>query len=105
MGDRPWDDTLSRELDLTTDVSRRGASIAPAALLLLHGQRDPDVPAASAEALYEALRPSYAACAERLRVKTYPALGHTISRPENAETAAAQHELRDDVNRWFRRFL
>jgi predicted esterase len=105
MGNRPWDDALSQELDLATDVSRRGDAIAPIALLLLHGQRDPDVSAASAQALYEALRPSYTAFPERLDLRIYPALGHTISRPENPETAGAQQELRDDVNRWFRRFL
>ena len=31
--------------------------------------------------------------------------GHAISRPESAEVAAAQQELREDVNAWFGRFL
>jgi len=73
--------------------------------LILHGRRDPDVPAASAEALHAALLPHYAGCADRLRLKVYPALGHTISRPESAEVAAAQQELCEDVNAWFGRFL
>ena len=105
MGERPWDDALGQQLDLTTDVSRRGESIFPVALLLLHGQRDPDVPAASAEALHAALLPHYAACPERLQVKTYPALAHTISRPESAEIAAAQQDLRRELNDWLTRFL
>jgi dipeptidyl aminopeptidase/acylaminoacyl peptidase len=79
--------------------------LPPVALLLLHGRRDPDVPAASAEALHAALVPHYAGCPERLALKVYPALGHTISRPESAEVAAAQQELREELNAWFKRFL
>ena len=105
MGERPWDDALSQQLDLTSDVSRRAASIFPVALLLQHGQHDPDVPASSAEVLHAALLPHYAARPERLQLRTYPALAHTISRPESAEMAAAQQELRRDLNDWLTRFL
>jgi len=100
-----WTGSKERFQKTPSDVSRRAESVPPVALLILHGRRDPDVPAASAEALHAALLPHYAGCADRLRLKVYPALGHTISRPESAEVAAAQQELREDVNGWFGRFL
>lgn len=84
---------------------RRAASIFPAALLLQHGQREPDVPASSAEVLHAAPLPHYAARPERLQLRTYPALAHTISRPQSAEMAAARQELRRDLNDWLTRFL
>lgn len=101
-----WDHP-GRHAAAQADPVARAAEIAgvdPAALLLLHGERDAYFPPDEAEALYRALRPHYArqGCADRLAVRVLTGLGHHLA---GAGTSPGEASVDAVTTDWFGRHL
>ncbi len=77
---------------------RRPDAFYPLALLSVSGADDQLVSPAPARALHQALAPRYAGAPERLRYLELPGEGHQMS-------ARGWARARDEVERWFERFL
>ena len=77
---------------------RRLGAFWPLALLSVTAAEDPMVPPGPARALHEELAPRYAAAPERLRYVELPGERHHMS-------PGAVARARDEVERWFERFL
>jgi dienelactone hydrolase len=77
---------------------RRPDAFYPLALLSITSSDDQLVPTASARALHEALAPRYAGAPDRLRYLEVRGEGHQMS-------ARGWAIARDEVERWFERFL
>jgi dienelactone hydrolase len=87
------------------DVLGVAPNICPTAILLIHGARDAWVNVESSRRLHAALKPHYASCPERLRYVEYPNMAHSISQADGEACAREQHLLKEEVARWFERFL
>jgi len=78
----------SRALASRSDAAKRSADIArnTPALLMIHGQEDPMLPAENARKLYDVLRPFYAKAGveSRLQLSVVPGLAHSIAPPPAA---------------------
>jgi hypothetical protein len=67
---------IAAALKQINPLDRAEFTYPPRPLLMLHGTDDDVVSAAGVQALYERLRPSYAAAPERLELALFPGLGH-----------------------------
>ncbi len=89
-------DEEMKELTAKNNPFARLDKFYPTSLLMVHGDIDNIVPLESHQRLYEALKPYYKDAPDKLNLKIYPGVDHSIG---------ALPEAMDDIAKWLKEHL